>query len=76
MNGILNSVPWWIKWVAVPVIALFIFGGLITSIIGFMVGLLFKVLLFAALVGGLIFVVKKFTSSSMSSRKDSSHKDW
>jgi hypothetical protein len=70
MNGLLNGVPWWVKWVVVPVIGLFIFGGLIASIIGFVVGLLFKVLLFAALVGGLVFVVKRFTSSSSSSRKD------
>jgi Family of unknown function (DUF5326) len=70
VNGFLNGVPWWVKWVAVPVIALFIFGGLIASIIGFVVGLLFKVLLFAALVGGLVFLVKRFTSSSSSSRKD------
>jgi Family of unknown function (DUF5326) len=69
VNGFLDGVPWWIKWVAVPVIALFIFGGLIFSLVSFVVGLLFKVLLFVALVGGLVFVVKKFTSSS-------SHKDW
>ncbi len=70
MNRFLNGVPWWVKWVAVPLIALFVFGGLIASVIGFVVGLLFKVLLFAILVGGLVFVVKKFTSSSASSRKD------
>jgi hypothetical protein len=70
VNGFLNGLPWWVKWVVIPVIALFIFGGLITSIIGFVVGLLFKVILFAVLVGGLVFVVKRFTSSSNSSRKD------
>lgn len=70
MNGLLSGLPWWVKWVVIPVIGLFIFGGLIASVIGFVVGLLFKVLLFAALVGGLVFVVKRFTSSSSSSRKD------
>jgi hypothetical protein len=70
VNGFLSGVPWWVKWVAVPVIALFVFGGLIASIIGFVVGLLFKVVLFAILVGGLVFLVKKFTASSSSSRKD------
>ena len=70
MSGLFNGVPWWVKWIVVPVVALVVFGGLITSIIGFMVGLLFKVLLFAVLVGGLVFVVKRFTSSSSSSRKD------
>lgn len=62
----LAGMPWWVKWVAIPVIALFVFGGLIASVVGFLVGLLFKVLLFVALVGGLVFVVRKFMASSTS----------
>ena len=46
-----------------------IFAGLIASVVGFVIGLLFKLLVFVALVGGLIYVVRKFTSSS-SSRGD------
>lgn len=69
VREIFAGMPWWVKWVAVPVIALVLFGGLIASVIGFVIGLLFKVLLFAALVGGLVFVVRKFMSSS-SSRSD------
>ncbi|MGW8377803.1 DUF5326 family protein [Streptomyces sp. ODS28] len=71
-KGFLAGLPWWVKWIAIPVIALVVFGGLIGSLVGFLVGLLVKVLLFVALVGGLVFVVKKFTSSSSSSR----HGDW
>ncbi|MCW2871986.1 DUF5326 family protein [Actinacidiphila oryziradicis] len=67
MNELFKGLPWWVKWVAVPVIAIVVFGGLVVSVIGFLFGLLFKVLLFAALVGGLVFVVKKFTSSSRDS---------
>ncbi|MGW0737423.1 DUF5326 family protein [Streptomyces sp. NPDC002851] len=69
MREIFAGMPWWVKWVAVPVIALVVFGGLIVSIVGVVVHLLFKVLLFAVLVGGLIYVVRKFTSGS-SSRSD------
>ncbi|WP_369234648.1 DUF5326 family protein [Streptomyces sp. R21] len=69
MREIFASMPWWVKWVAVPIIALFVFGSLIASIVGFVVGLLFKALIFVALVGGLIYVVRKFMSSS-SSRSD------
>jgi hypothetical protein len=58
-----------VKWVAVPVIALVVFGGLIASVVGFVIGLLFKALIFVALVAGLVYVVRKFTSSS-SSRSD------
>lgn len=65
-----SAMPWWVKWVAVPVIALLVFGGLITNILGFLIGILFKVLLFVALVGGLIYVVRRFTSASSSSRDD------
>ncbi|RLV68013.1 Membrane spanning protein [Streptomyces sp. CBMAI 2042] len=61
--------PWWVKWIAVPVIAIVVFGGLIASVLSFVISLLFKVLVFVVLVGGLIFVVRKFTSSS-SSRGD------
>ena len=69
MQEIFAGLPWWVKWVAVPVIALVVFGGLIASVVGFVIGLLFKVLIFVALVGGLVYVVRKFTSSS-SSRSD------
>ena len=58
------GMPWWVKWVAVPLIAIVVFGGLIASVVGFVIGLLFKVLVFVVLLGGLIFVVRKFMSSS------------
>ncbi|MFI7236201.1 DUF5326 family protein [Streptomyces cyaneofuscatus] len=69
MREIYAGMPWWVKWIAVPVIAIFVFGGLIASVIGFVISLLFKALVFVVLVGGLIFVVRKFTSST-SSRGD------
>ncbi|UFQ16796.1 MULTISPECIES: DUF5326 family protein [Streptomyces] len=69
-KGIFAGMPWWVKWVAVPVIALVVFGGVILTVVGFVVNLLFKVLLFVALVGGLIYVVRKFISGASSSRTD------
>ncbi|WP_128377485.1 DUF5326 family protein [Streptomyces cavernae] len=69
MREIFAGMPWWVKWVAVPVIALVVFGGMIATVVGFVVGLLFKLLLFVAIVGGLIYVVRKFMASS-SSRSD------
>ncbi|MFF0012860.1 DUF5326 family protein [Streptomyces sp. NPDC005374] len=69
MGEIFAGLPWWVKWIAVPVIALVVFGGLIATVVGFVFYLLFKVLLFVALVGGLVYVVRKFMSSS-SSRSD------
>ncbi|MEU8570379.1 DUF5326 family protein [Streptomyces pathocidini] len=70
VKEIFEGLPWWVKWVAVPLLALFVFGGMIMSVVGFVVGLLFKVLVFVALVAGLVYVVRKFTSSSSSSRDD------
>lgn len=70
VREIFAGMPWWVKWIAVPVLALVVFGGLITSLVTFVVGLLFKVLLFVALVAGLVFVVRKFMTSSESSRGD------
>ncbi|MEU5685260.1 MULTISPECIES: DUF5326 family protein [Streptomyces] len=67
---IFAGMPWWVKWVAVPVVALVVFGSLIATVVGFVVGLLFKALIFVALVGGLIYVVRKFISGSSSSRTD------
>ncbi len=69
VREIFAGMPWWVKWIAVPVIAIVVFGGLIASIVGFVIWLLFKVLLVVILVGGLVFVVRKFMSSS-SSRSD------
>ncbi|WP_030780152.1 DUF5326 family protein [Streptomyces sp. NRRL S-920] len=67
---IFAGMPWWVKWVAVPVIALVVFGSVIAAVVGFVIALLFKALLFVALVGGLIYVVRKFISGSSSSRTD------
>ncbi|WP_344495987.1 DUF5326 family protein [Streptomyces enissocaesilis] len=64
MREIFAGTPWWVKWVAVPVIALAVFGGVLLSAIGLLIGLLFKVLVFVALVGGLIYAVRKFMASS------------
>jgi hypothetical protein len=69
MREIFAGMPWWVKWIAVPVIALVVFGGLLVSILQVVFSLLFKVLVFVALVGGLIYVVRKFSASS-SSRSD------
>ncbi|MGY0060066.1 DUF5326 family protein [Streptomyces sp. LZ34] len=68
-KGILQGLPWWVTWVAIPILVLAVFGGLIMSVVGFVVGLVFKVLLLVALVAGLIYLVRKFSSSS-SSRGD------
>ncbi|MEH6375087.1 DUF5326 family protein [Streptomyces sp. KLMMK] len=69
-KGIFAGLPWWVKWIAVPVLVLVVFGSLIMSVLGFVIALVFKALLLVALIGGLIFVVKKFTSSSSSSKGD------
>ncbi|MFI1729195.1 DUF5326 family protein [Streptomyces acidicola] len=69
MREIFTGLPWWVKWVAVPVIALVVFGSLILTVLQVVVALLFKVLVFVALVGGLIYVVRKFMAGS-SSRSD------
>ncbi|MET9040841.1 DUF5326 family protein [Streptomyces mirabilis] len=66
MREIFGGMPWWVKWIAVPVIALVVFGTVIVSVLSVLIGLLFKVLIFVALVGGLIYVVRKFMSSSWS----------
>ncbi|KPH99152.1 MULTISPECIES: DUF5326 family protein [unclassified Streptomyces] len=75
MDGIRETfagMPWWVKWVAIPLLVLFVFGGVITSILGALISFVFKLLLFVALVGGLVFVVKKFTGSG----SKSSSRDW
>ncbi|MER7731094.1 DUF5326 family protein [Streptomyces erythrochromogenes] len=75
MNGIREifaGMPWWVKWVAVPLLALFVFGGVITSILGALISFAFKLLLFVGLVGGLIFVVKKLGGG----RSKSSSTEW
>jgi len=69
MREIFSGMPWWVKWVAVPVIALVVFGTVIVSVLSVVISLLFKALIFVALVGGLIYIVRKFMSSS-SSRGD------
>ncbi|MEU8623759.1 DUF5326 family protein [Streptomyces sp. NPDC048669] len=64
VREIFAGMPWWVKWIAVPVIAIVVFGSLIASLVGFVVWLLFKVLIFVVLVGGVVFLVRKFMSSS------------
>ncbi|MER0246964.1 DUF5326 family protein [Streptomyces sp. 796.1] len=70
---IFQGLPWWVKWVVVPVLVIAVFGGLITSVVGIVAWLLFRVLLLVAVIGGLIYAVRKFTSSS---RSGASRDDW
>ncbi|EFL16328.1 predicted protein [Streptomyces sp. C] len=75
MDGIramFAGMPWWVKWVAVPLLAIFVFGGVVTSILGALISFVFKALLFVALVGGLVFVVKKFSGSGSGAKTSSS----
>ncbi|SHL66420.1 DUF5326 family protein [Actinacidiphila paucisporea] len=74
MDKLLRGLPWWVKWVAVPVIALVVFGSLIAALVSFVIGLLFKVVVFVILVGALVLVVKRVTSGGSSSK--SSKRDW
>ncbi|MFC8825484.1 DUF5326 family protein [Streptomyces sp. NPDC057137] len=69
VREIVAGMPWWVKWIALPLVVLVVFGGLIASVVGFVIALVFKALILVALVGGLVFAVRKFTSSS-SSRGD------
>jgi hypothetical protein len=64
MREIVTDLPWWVKWVAVPLIALAIFGGVIVSILSVVVGLLFKALIFVVVVAALVFVVRKVKEST------------
>ncbi|MFI0941001.1 DUF5326 family protein [Streptomyces sp. NPDC021020] len=68
MDKLLKGLPWWVKWVAVPIIALVIFGYLVAALVSFVIGLLFKVIVFVILVGALVLVVKHFTSGGSSKR--------
>lgn len=69
IGKIANRLPWWVKWIAAPVLVLLVFGGLIANVVGVLIGLLFKVLALVALVCALAFVVRKFKGSS-NSRSD------
>ncbi len=71
-KGIFAGLPWWVTWVVVPVILIVVFGGLLATALGFLIGVLFKVLIAAALIAGVIYLVRRFTGSSSSSSKS----DW
>lgn len=64
-TGTFSGMPSWVKWVAIIVIALVVFKA-VTWILATVVAVLFKLLLFAAIVAGLVFVVRKFMTSSSS----------
>ncbi|MFF7155784.1 DUF5326 family protein [Streptomyces sp. NPDC008139] len=74
MEKLLKGLPWWVKWVAIPVIALIIFGSLIASLVSIVFGLLFKVIVFVVLVGALVLVVKRVTGGGGGS--SGSGRDW
>ncbi|KAB8163290.1 MULTISPECIES: DUF5326 family protein [Streptomyces] len=64
MKEAFMTLPWWVRWIAIPAIALVVFGGLLISVLTWVIGLVFRILLFVAVIAVLIFVVRKFTSSS------------
>lgn len=65
-SGSFAGLPSWVKWVAIIVVALIVFKA-VTWILAAVVGLLFNILLFAAIVAALVFVVRKFMTSSSGS---------
>ncbi|NKY13175.1 DUF5326 family protein [Streptomyces somaliensis] len=67
VRGLLAGLPWWVKWVAMPVVAVFVFGGVIATAVYFVVSLLFKALALVALVGGLVYLIRKLRKSPSSS---------
>ncbi|MEU5210956.1 DUF5326 family protein [Streptomyces sp. NPDC020742] len=69
-KGIFAGLPWWVTWVVIPVILIVVFGGFIATALGILVGLLFKVLIAAALIAGVIYLVRRVSSSSSSSKSD------
>ncbi|MFC7217117.1 DUF5326 family protein [Streptomyces polyrhachis] len=60
VQEITRGLPWWAKWVVIPLLAVIVFGGLLLSVLSFLFALVFKVLLFAVLVAGLVFLVRRF----------------
>ncbi|MFX4291927.1 MULTISPECIES: DUF5326 family protein [Streptomyces] len=66
MKDAFMTLPWWVRWIAIPVVALVIFGGMIASVLTWVIGLLFKILLFVAVVALLIYLVRRFSGSSKS----------
>ena len=64
MKNLFAELPAWVRWGVIPVLALLLFGSLITTVITFIIGLLFKVLLLIALVAVVVFIAKQFTSRS------------
>ncbi|SEG44850.1 hypothetical protein SAMN05216223_105234 [Actinacidiphila yanglinensis] len=70
MDKLLKSLPWWVKWIGIPVIALIVFGTLIASLVSIVIGLLFKLVVFVVLVGALVFVVKRVTSGGSGKKRD------
>lgn len=67
VKEVLAATPWWVKWVAVPLIALVVFGGMIAHVVGMLIKMLFIVLLCVAVVGGVLYLVRRLTSASSSS---------
>ena len=67
MKEVLMALPWWVRWIAIPVILLVVFGGMLANLVGFVLALVFKILVAAAVIALLIFLVRKFSGSSKSS---------
>jgi len=70
MKTLLKNLPWWVKWIGLPVVALLFVGGMVASLISIVIGLLFKLIVFVILVGALVFVVKRVTSGGSGSKRD------
>ncbi|ARH92226.1 MULTISPECIES: DUF5326 family protein [Streptomyces] len=69
-KGIFAGLPWWVTWVVIPVVLIVVFGGMIATALGFLVSLLFKVLIAAALIAGVVYLVRRVSGSSSSSKSD------
>lgn len=61
------ALPSWIQWVGIIVVALLVFK-VVTWVLATVVSLLFNVLLFAAIVAAVIYLVRKFLPASTGSK--------
>ncbi|WP_307815419.1 DUF5326 family protein [Streptomyces sp. 7-21] len=64
MKQLFMALPWWVRWLAVPLVVLFLFGTLLIKLVTFVLSVVFWVVLAAVAVALGIFAVRKFISSS------------
>lgn len=65
----MSALPWWVKWVVLPVVALFLIVSLVTWLVGMLIHAVFYLIVGAAILGALYWSGRRIKGALFGNRR-------